>query len=232
MTPHASVIVPVYNEEALLAESLAALLQQDYAGTYEVIAVNNACTDRSPEIATAMGVRVVDEPCRGIAHAWRAGFASAQGEILAATDADTRVPPDWLSRLVAALTARPGVVAVGGVYRFYDGPTYLRIGSRMLTMLTWHLAGVNMAIWRWAYEASGGLDPSVNFGADTKLTQRLRRLGRVVLDRRLVVDTSARRFEAAFWPSVWLYLANDLWLALFRRPLFYDFPDIRHATDA
>lgn len=229
--PPVSVIVPAYNEEYLLADTLTALLQQDYAGTYEIIVVNNASTDRSAEIARAIGVRVVEEPCKGIVHAWSAGFAAAQGEILAATDADTRVPADWLSRLVTTLTARPDVVAAGGVYRFYDGPAWLRLGSRLLTFLTWHLVGVNMAVWRRAYESIGGLDTSVNFGADTRLTKNLQRAGRVVLDRRLVVDTSARRFEAAFWPSVWLYLANDFWLALFRRPLYYEFRDIRHAPD-
>jgi glycosyltransferase involved in cell wall biosynthesis len=229
--PSVSVVVPAYNEEYFLADTLTALLQQDYGRTYEIIVVNNASTDRSPEIARAMGVRLLEEPCKGIVHAWSAGFATAQGEILAATDADTRVPADWLSRLVAALTARPDVVAAGRVYRFYDGPAWLRLGSRLLTFLTWHLVGVNMAMWRQAYEAISDLDTSVSIGADTRLTRELRRLGHVVLDRRLVVDTSARRFEAAFWPSVWLYLANDFWLALFRRPLYTEFRDIRHAPD-
>lgn len=229
--PSVSIIVPTYNEEYLLAESLAALQRQDYDGTYEIIAVNNASTDRSPEIARAMGARVVDEPRKGVIHAWGAGFAAARGEILAATDADTRVPADWLSRLVAILTAQPGVAAAGGIYRFYDGPAWLRAGSRLLTLASWHLVGANMAMWRWAYESIGTLDAQVNSGADTRLTKKLKRMGRIVLDRRLVVDTSARRFRVAFWPSLWLYLANDFSLALFGRPFSCDFPDIRLPAD-
>jgi cellulose synthase/poly-beta-1,6-N-acetylglucosamine synthase-like glycosyltransferase len=62
---HVSIIVSVYSEEYLLADSLAALQQQDYAGTYEIIAVDNASTDHSPDIARAIGVRVLEEPRKG-----------------------------------------------------------------------------------------------------------------------------------------------------------------------
>jgi len=225
--PFVSVIVPVYNEEYVLADCLTALQQQDYDGRYEIIVVNNACTDRSPAIARAVGVRVVDEPRKGYVHALRAGFAAALGEIIACTDADTLVPPDWLSRLVAGLTARPDVVAISGVFAFHDGPTWLRLAGRMVSHLNWGLAGGNMAMWRWAYQAVQGFDPTVNLGADRELGMRLRRLGQIVINRRLVASTSLRRFQVAFWPSLWRYLMNDLWLTLFHRPRFYAFPDIR-----
>lgn len=225
--PLISVVIPAYNEERLLPASLLALQEQDYDGPYEVIVVNNASTDRTAEIAQVMGARVVDEPRKGYVHALQAGFAAAQGEIVACTDADTRVPPDWLSRLTVNLTTRSGVVATGGIFAFADGPVLLRLGNLLVNRLNWHLTGVNMAVWRWAYEQVGGIDPAVNFGADADLGLRLRRLGKVVIDRRLVVRTSARRFQAAFLKTLWLYWINDLWLALFGRCCFYAFPDIR-----
>jgi peptidoglycan-N-acetylglucosamine deacetylase len=225
--PFVSVVIPAYNEEYVLADCLTALEQQQYDGPYEVIVVNNASTDHTPEIARSKGARVVDEPRKGNVHALRAGLAAAQGEIVACTDADTRASPDWICRLVSHLTAQPGVVAAGGIFAFYDGPAWLRLGSLLVNQMGWHLQGVNMAMWRWAYEQIGGLDPMVNFGADAVLGLRLRRLGRVVIDRRLVMRTSARRFQAALWKTLWLYWINDLWLALFARCLFYSFPDIR-----
>jgi glycosyltransferase involved in cell wall biosynthesis len=226
-SPFVSIVVPVYNEEILLADTLAALQKQDYDGAYEIVVVNNACTDRSPEIARSMGVRVVAEQRKGVVHALRAGFAAARGEIVALTDADTRAPRDWLSRLVANLTARPGVAAVGGIYAFYDGPLWLRLSSLLVNRASWQLIGANMAVWRWAYESIGGLDPRVNLGWDAELGRRLRRVGGVAVDRRLIVRTSARRFQAAVWQTWWRYFVNDLWLTFFGRALFYDFADIR-----
>ncbi len=225
--PFVSVVVPVYNEEYVLADCLAALQRQDYGGPYEIIVVNNACSDRSPGIARAMGVRVVDEPRKGYVFALRAGFAAASGEIIASTDADTVVPPDWISRLAEGLTERDGTVAISGIFGFHDGPAWLRLFGHLVSPLNWGLAGANMAVWRWAYEAVGGFDPAVNLGADRKLGMRLKRLGRIRVDRRLQVSTSLRRFQVAFWATIWRYLVNDLWLNLFGRPRFYTFPDIR-----
>lgn len=225
--PFVSIVVPVYNEEYVLADCLATLCRQDYDGPYEVIVVNNACTDRSPEIAQAMGAQVVNEPRKGYVHALRAGFTAAQGEIIACTDADTIVTPDWLSRLVVTLLQHPGAVAVSGVFDLHDCSAGLAALGSPASRLNWHLAGGNMAVWRRAYEAAGGFDPAVNLGADTELGLRLRRLGRVIIDRGLVVSTSGRRVQHALWQTLWMYLLNDLWLILFGRPRFYEFADIR-----
>jgi cellulose synthase/poly-beta-1,6-N-acetylglucosamine synthase-like glycosyltransferase len=200
--PFVSVIVPAYNEEYLLADCVAALQRQDYAGRYEIIVVNNASTDRTPNIAREMGVRVVDEPLKGYVNALRAGFGVARGEVLACTDADTLVPSDWVSRLVRALTSQPNVVGVSGAFEFYDGPGWLKLACRLVSRCSWHLSGANMALWRWAYDAVGGVDPAVNLGADVELGMRLRRLGRVVIDCNQVAATSSRRFQVALLPSL------------------------------
>jgi peptidoglycan-N-acetylglucosamine deacetylase len=227
ITPFVSVVVPVFNEEYLLAGCLAALQRQDYGGQYEIIVVDNACTDASPTIASRAGVRMVREPRKGYVHALRAGFAAARGEIIASTDGDTEVPPDWISRLVAGLTARRDAVAIGGVFAFADGPRWLHLLAGIVNGLNPELVGGNMAIWRWAYEQVGGFDPNVNLQADIELGRRLRRLGRIIIDRRLVVSTSPRRYQVAPWQAIWLHGVNYLSLTLFGRIRFYDFPDIR-----
>jgi glycosyltransferase involved in cell wall biosynthesis len=229
--PSVSIVVPVYNEALLLADGLASLQRQDYAGLYEIVVVDNGSTDRSAEIARAMGVRVVKEPRKGVVHALHTGYGAVHNDIIAATDADTRVPSDWLSRLVARLTAQPNVVAVGGIYTFYDSPVWLRWASLLTNQLNRQLLGMNMAMWRWAYESIGGVDTAVNLGWDAELGRRLQRIGRVVIDRKLVVETSARRYEVAgLWSSLLRYRINDWWLALAGRPLFYSFSDIRNPS--
>ena len=57
-----SVVVPAYNEEAFLPETLRSLRRQDYPGAYEIVVVDNNSTDATAEIARSFGVRVVSEP--------------------------------------------------------------------------------------------------------------------------------------------------------------------------
>jgi peptidoglycan/xylan/chitin deacetylase (PgdA/CDA1 family) len=225
-TPTITVIVPAFNEEEMVADCILSIQQQDYDGDYEIIVVNNASTDRTEEIAGSLGVTVVYEPKQGYVHALRAGFGAATGDIIACVDADTRVPRFWLSRISENLSNK-GTVACSGVFMFYDGPLFIRFIGRVFGKCNYHLAGANMAVWRSTYLASGGFDPHVNMGADVELGQRLAKFGRIAIDRKLVARTSGRRFQYAFFQTLCLYYLNDLWLMLLRRPLFYNFPNIR-----
>jgi peptidoglycan/xylan/chitin deacetylase (PgdA/CDA1 family) len=224
--PSFTIIIPAYNEEEMVADCISSIQQQDYNGNFEIIVVNNASTDRTEAIAGSLGVQVVYEPKQGYVHALRAGFCAATGDIIACTDADTRVPPFWLSRIAINLS-KPGTVACSGVFMFYDGPLFIRFIGKAFGRFNYHLAGANMAVWRHEYLRSGGFDPHVNMGADVELGQRLAKLGHVAIDRKLVARTSGRRFQYAFFQTLCLYYLNDLWLLLLRRPLFYNFPNIR-----
>ena len=224
--PFITIVVPAYNEEDMLRPCIEALFQQDYVGPFKIIVVNNGSTDATADLARSMGVTVIDEEKKGYVHALRAGFAAAAGAIIACTDADTRVPSSWLSR-ITALLSQPETVGCSGIFRFYDGPGWLRLIGQIFGRFNYHLAGANMAVWHSAYLASGGFNPKINLGADVELGQRLKRIGRVIIDHKLRVDTSGRRFECAFFQTLCLYYLNDLWLLLFNRPLFYNFPNFR-----
>jgi glycosyltransferase involved in cell wall biosynthesis len=101
-----SVIVPVFNGEASLAECVDSLLALNYSpNDVELIFVNNASTDKTGEILTGYGdtIRVVSENKRGPAAARNKGLMEASHEIVAMTDADCTVDPDWLRILVSSL---------------------------------------------------------------------------------------------------------------------------------
>lgn len=114
---------------------------------------------------------MIREPVKGYHRAIRRGFEAAGGEIIASTDADTIVGPDWLSGIAGTL-APDDVVACGGVFRFNDGPLQVRLLG-FLGRLNYHIAGANMAVKRSAYHACGGFSSNVNLGADVELGQRL-----------------------------------------------------------
>jgi Glycosyl transferase family 2 len=101
-----SIIVPARNEEASLGACLESLLAQTGV-SFDVIAVDDASTDRTREIAQSFsGVRVVDagplpSGWTGKNNAVTAGARVARGEWLLFTDADTVHKPGSLARAVA-----------------------------------------------------------------------------------------------------------------------------------
>ena len=114
--PLVSVIVPVRNEERTGARCLGALLAQDYpAPRTEILIVDGRSDDRTREIVRRHPhVRLLDNPRRHAAPALNVGTAAARGEIVARVDGHAIVPPDFLSRCVAALARRPDVECVSG----------------------------------------------------------------------------------------------------------------------
>jgi glycosyltransferase involved in cell wall biosynthesis len=115
-----SIVVPAFNEELLLPKCLESLLAQDYAGDLEILVVDNASSDGTARVARSHGVKVISEPIRGYSHALIAGFSAASGEIIACTDADTVVPPDWVSSMIREYVHRPELVAIGGEVEYVD----------------------------------------------------------------------------------------------------------------
>ena len=116
--PKLSVILPTYNRAASLRHAIAALLRQDApARSYEVVVVDNNSSDGTAALLASIHderVTTVFEPRQGLSFARNAGVAAARGGILAFTDDDVEVAPDWVSTIVATLEARPDVDGVGG----------------------------------------------------------------------------------------------------------------------
>jgi hypothetical protein len=136
------------------------------------------------------------------------------------------VPAYWLSRILDDFAVRPDIVAVGGKLIFSDLNPMLDKITRLILSFTDTLPGGNMAIRREALDWIGGFNPNINLSSDYWVTLKLRAVGRIVIDKSLVVVTSGRRFGGAF-SSQLTYPLNIVSLKLFNRPLFFDFPDVR-----
>lgn len=95
-----SIVIPVYNEEDHLEACLNAIAAQTVAPA-EVIIVDNNCTDESMAIAKRYSfVRIVKEKQQGKAVARTRGFNSVKTGLIGRIDADTRLPPDWVARIL------------------------------------------------------------------------------------------------------------------------------------
>lgn len=130
--PFVSIIVPARNEQDVIADTVRCLCALDYPGPdgwphFEVIVVDHRSTDRTPEVLEALRrefpitvVRPGPDDGVGKAVALNVGLAAARGEAIAVFDADARVAPDFLARLVPYL-AEPGVAGVQARKLIYDG---------------------------------------------------------------------------------------------------------------
>lgn len=113
-----SVILPTFNRAASLQRALAALLRQTAdLWAYEVIVVDNNSTDATRDVVAGYDprrVRLIAEPRQGLSYARNAGIAAARAPLVAFTDDDVEVAPDWVETIVALLGRHREVDGVGG----------------------------------------------------------------------------------------------------------------------
>jgi glycosyltransferase involved in cell wall biosynthesis len=193
-----SFIVPAYNEETELPSTLAAIRTavSGVGQPFEIIVVDDASTDATPEIAEQAGARVVSIHRRQIAASRNAGARAAQGEYLFFVDADTRINQIHVSKAMAALEAG---YAGGSARGVMDGfiPLWGRILLRVFCTLYFGLnlgAGAFLFTTRRNFEATGGFDEQYFAGEEVYFSLALRKLGRFKVLREPVL-TSGRKLR-------------------------------------
>lgn len=203
--PFVSVVVPAYNEATMLSMCLQSLRDQTYKGPIELVVVDNGSSDLTPKIAKLFGAKVISESRRGVAFARQAGFSQASGDIICSTDADTVVPPDWVSRIVGEFKDRPELVAVGGRFDLVGIDSLVKMVVDFLLptafAFDWlitrggSLYGVNFGVRKTAFASIGGFKTDLLASEDVDLSVRLKRRGKVKISADLTVKTSSRRFD-------------------------------------
>ena len=217
-----SVVVPAYNEERLLAGSLAATRAAMSVFPHaELIVCDNNSTDRTAEIARAAGASVVFEPVNQIARARNRGAAAASGEWLVFVDADSYPSRELFAD---ALDAMRGGRCLGGGATL-DCPE-ARESLARVWLASWNALSRKM---RWAagsfifcetgvFRALGGFNEELFAGEEIDLFRRLKRRARaqgreiVILDRHPLV-TSDRKLRLYTKREHFLFLLKTLVLA-------------------
>jgi glycosyltransferase involved in cell wall biosynthesis len=115
-----SVVLSTYNRADRLALALDALLCQVGATGYEIIVVDNNSSDTTAAVVAASAqrsggrIRYAFEPRQGLSYGRNTGISLAHAPIIAFSDDDVRVAPDWIERLKRVFDAHPGIDYVGG----------------------------------------------------------------------------------------------------------------------
>lgn len=218
-----SVIVPAYNEEAVLPRTLRSIRAslESASAESQLVVVDNVSDDATAALARESGATVVSEGTHNIARVRNAGARAADGDVLVFVDADTVVPVNLFR----------GILQVLEDPRCYGGAVAVEYDDLQRRWMRWYLAG--WKFWaslfncaqgaaqfarRPAFLAVGGYDERIFMGEDIDFFWRLRRYARreagyvkVLSDRKVV--TSGRRFNQMKLSRV-LLLTHPLFIRL------------------
>jgi poly-beta-1,6-N-acetyl-D-glucosamine synthase len=122
-SPFVSIIVPVFNEEKVITESIISLLKLNYSN-YEIIIVNDGSQDNTAEVAEKLvgyqkgvygdvKVTLINKPNGGKSKALNAGIKHSKAEIVLCMDGDSQLSPDSV-QLAVRHFSNPEIGAVAG----------------------------------------------------------------------------------------------------------------------
>jgi cellulose synthase/poly-beta-1,6-N-acetylglucosamine synthase-like glycosyltransferase len=200
-----TVIVPVRNGELTIQPLLESLQRLDYdRNKVEVIVVDGNSTDKTREIVKKYPVKLVVEKRKGLNLARNTGIKCSKGEIVAFTDSDCIVPPNWITKIVENFKD-PKVSCVGGSAKALDSDFISQYADNSIVRLMpfftkreelekvkpffRHPAGCNMAFRRKVAEEVGYFDENIQYGFDeVEFADRICRAGyKMVLDPDVLV---------------------------------------------
>jgi glycosyltransferase involved in cell wall biosynthesis len=112
--PAITIIVPIYNGSAYLAETLQSFLTQTFTD-FELLAIDDGSTDNSAEIVRSLKdnrIRLIQRDNAGLCHALNLGIAEAKAPYIARSDQDDISFPDRLERQLRVMEDHPEAVGV------------------------------------------------------------------------------------------------------------------------
>lgn len=176
--PTISVIIPAYNAEKTILETIQSVQQQTFSD-FELIIINDGSTDRTLELLnTIQDPRIKTFSCKikGVSEARNWGISQANGEFIAFLDADDLWTPDKLERQLAALRQNPKAgVAYSwtlfmdeqGEYFHADEPIFFEGNVYgQLLLRNFIASGSNPLIRREALESVGEFDSTLTHCED------------------------------------------------------------------
>ncbi len=202
-----SVVVPAFNEEKLLAASLAEIKTAAAAFAargwdFELVVCDNNSTDRTGDIARAAGAKVVFEPFNQIGRARNCGAAAATGDWLIFVDADSHPSRGLFADVAEAIAS--GKFLAGGATIELDEKMFaanlVTQGWNWTSRIKKWLAGSFIFIEAAAFRELGGFNPEIFAAEELELSQRLKKLAtarakKITVLHRHPLKTSARKMK-------------------------------------
>lgn len=218
MVHRISVVIPTFNEEDNITACLTSLCNQTIPRSdYELIVVDGGSKDKTRELAEKLADTVIIQTSKRVGGARNDGAKLADAKILATTDADCIIPPEWLETVLASFEKNDKIVQLYGTvtplepgvkFKFYLwlANQFSRLGYHTHTL--YYTLGCNTAFVKEAYDSIGGYK-CIDAGDDLEIAQRMRKIGKVKFNPKMTVKFSMRRyvkFGTLKSLYIWLYI--------------------------
>ena len=226
-----AVVIPAYNEENYLPDTLRAVAAASADLSCEIIVVDNESTDKTAQIAKDFGATVITESEHNISVVRNTGAKAASADLFVFLDADTIVPPELFQKIFEAMKDDKcfgGTVAVEyGEFERKWMKYYIfawKFWEKFFNMKQ----GAAQFCRRAAFETLGGFDTSIYVGEDIEFYWRLTKFakqngGHLFFIKQPKVKTSPRRLDKIpFWKT--FVLMNPIYIRLlWRKKSFWKF---------
>ena len=202
-----SVVIPAFNEERLLGDSLreirrAMAVFKERGWEAELIVCDNNSTDRTAEIGHAAGAQVVFEPVNQIARARNCGAAAATGDWLVFVDADSHPSRELFADVADEISAGHCVLG-GSTVRLETKSFFGRLGCSIwncVSRMRHLVAGSFIFVEAAAFREIGGFSNELFAGEELDLSLKLQKVAkrcrkRIVILHRHPLLTSARKLN-------------------------------------
>jgi glycosyltransferase involved in cell wall biosynthesis len=221
MKPEVSIVVPALNEEKMIGKCLEALCNQSVdRDRYEIIVSDSYSVDKTVEIAEQYADKIVEEHSKGAGAARNFGVRHAKAEKIGFIDADSIAGPRWVEGIIESLDQ--GIASTGpiesiekdskGAEIFYK---WWSFQSRLTIKLGFPIfPGFNIGVRKNEFWLAGGFGEHDYTCEDIDVGLKLRKLGRIIFNKKMVVRTSNRRVKSGGYIS---YILNAWNFVLFRK---------------
>lgn len=196
-----SVVIPTLNEEKYLPRLLISLKEQDFSDM-EIIVSDGNSTDRTREISSSFGAKVLIDDSRGPARQRNIGAQEANGELILFLDADGVLSDkDFISAAVSEFQKRN--LAIAGFLLHVDSPKFsyrffglvYNLFTLIRTMYKPIAVGAGIMVKKELHERSGGFNEALGVNEDHEYTTSASALGRFGILKSKKINFSVRRLE-------------------------------------
>jgi len=182
-----SLIIPVHNKEKYIGDCLLSI-QKYGKELFEIIVVNNASTDRTALIVKSFpNVRLINETRKGLVFARNKGLKEAKGDLVAFIEATTKIPKNWVKKIVKEFKKK-SIVSISGPYMYYNNPLlkkimtwiyWIFIGWPIYLLIGYKTTLGNFVARKSALEKVGGFDENIHlYEDDNNISKKLHKIGK------------------------------------------------------
>ena len=184
--PFISIIVPLYNKEFCIKNTIESILNQSYTNL-ELIIINDGSTDCSLQIASSISdnrIRIINKPNEGVSATRNRGIKEAKGDYILFLDADDYLYPDGIQTLIGLKHKYPDAQIYTGNFETQKTNSlhkmcklqqegYINEPFKLKWYKTWDMRLGSFIMKKKCFETVPGFHPIMTIGEDTYFTDAL-----------------------------------------------------------